>query len=126
MSMLLGFAVLALLLAVVGVYGIMSYVSQQRTREIAVRIALGAQQKQIVWLMVREGLLLGLLGAAIGFALARASSHFLTNMLYGVAPTDPYTLLIVLSLLILTTICACYLTARRAAQVEPRFVLWHE
>jgi hypothetical protein len=126
MSMLLGFAVLALLLAVVGVYGIMSYVSQQRTREVAVRIALGAQQKQIVWLIVREGLLLGLLGAAIGLALARASSYFVVNMFYGVAPTDPYTFLIVLSLLILTTICSCCLTARRAAQVEPLVVLRHE
>jgi putative ABC transport system permease protein len=110
MSMLSGFAVLALLLAVVGVYGIMSYVTQQRTREVAVRLALGAQQNQIIWLMVREGLILGLAGAAIGIALARASTHFLASMFHGVAPTDPFTFLIVLTLLMLATIlarCAC-------------------
>jgi putative ABC transport system permease protein len=126
MSLLLGFAILALLLAVVGVYGIMSYVSQQRTREVAVRIALGAQQKQIIWLIVREGLVLCLVGAAMGIGIARASSHLLSNMIYGVTPGDPYTFLIVLSLLILTTILGCYLTARRASQVEPLIILRHE
>jgi predicted permease len=126
MSLLLGFAVLALLSAVVGVYGIMSYVSQQRIRELAVRMALGAQQKQVIWLIVREGLLLCLIGAAIGIAIARASSQLLSNMIYGVAPGDPYTFLIVLSLLILTTILGCYVTARRAAQVELLIVLRHE
>ena len=126
MSMLLGFAVLALLLAVVGVYGIMSYVTQQRTREVAVRMALGAQQKQIIWLMVREGLVLSLAGAAIGIALARASAHFLSNMFHGIAPTDPFTFLIVLTLLILSTILGSFLTARRASRLDPLIVLRHE
>ncbi len=70
MSMPVCFAVLALSLAVVGVYGIMSYVSQQRGREMAIRMALGAQQKEVIWMIVREGLLLGLLGAALGIAIA--------------------------------------------------------
>jgi putative ABC transport system permease protein len=126
MSMLTGFAVLALLLAVVGVYGIMSYVSQQRTREVAVRMALGAQPKQIIWLIVREALVLSLAGAAIGIAIARASSQLLSNMFHGVAASDPYTFLIVLCLLILTTILGSYLSARRAAKVEPLIVLRHE
>ena len=126
MSILVGFAILGLLLAVVGVYGIVSYVSQQRTHEIGIRLALGAQQKQVIWLMVREGLILSLFGAAIGIASARAASQFLSSMLYGVTISDPWTFLIVLSLLFLTTVFSCYVTARRAAQVEPLLVLRHE
>jgi len=126
MSMLVGFAVLALTLAVVGVYGIMSFVSQQRTREIAIRMALGAQQKEVIWMIVREGLLLGLLGAALGIAIARSVSHFLSSMFYGVSPFDPYTFVIVLISLVFTTVCACYFTARRAARVEPLKILRYE
>lgn len=126
MSMLVCFAVLALSLAVVGIYGIMSFVSQQRTREIAIRMALGAQRKEVIWMIVKEGLLLGLLGAALGIAIARTASHFLSSMFYGVAPSDPYTFVIVLISLVLTTVCACYLTARRVAKVEPLEVLRYE
>ncbi|HEV7396438.1 MAG TPA: ABC transporter permease [Pyrinomonadaceae bacterium] len=126
MSMLVCFAVLALSLAVVGIYGIMSYVSQQRTREIAIRMALGAQQNQVIWMIVREGLLLGLLGAALGIAIARTASHFLSSMLYGVAPSDPYTFVIVLISLVFTTVCACYFSARRIAKVEPLKILRYE
>ncbi|HEY6802730.1 MAG TPA: ABC transporter permease [Pyrinomonadaceae bacterium] len=126
MSMLVCFAVLALSLGVVGIYGIMSYISQQRTREIAIRMALGAEQNQVIWMIVREGLLLGLLGAALGIAIARTASHFLSSMLYGVAPSDPYTFVIVLISLISTTVSACYLTARRAAKVEPLKILRYE
>ena len=126
MSMLVGFAVLALSLAVVGIYGIMSYVSQQRTREIAIRLALGAEQSQVIWMIVREGLLLGLLGAALGIAIARTATHFLSSMFYGVAPSDPYTFVIVLISLVFTTVCACYFTARRAAKVEPLKILRYE
>jgi hypothetical protein len=126
MSMLVCFAVLALTLAVVGVYGIMSYISQQRSREMAIRMALGAQQKEVIWMIVREGLLLALLGAALGIASARTASHFLSSMFYGVAPSDPYTFLIVLISLVSTTVCACYFTARRVAKVEPLKVLRYE
>lgn len=126
MSMLVCFAVLALSLAIVGIYGIMSYVSQQRRREMAIRLALGAQQTEVIWMMVREGLLLGLLGAALGIAFARTASHFLSSMFYGVAPSDPYTFLIVLLSLVFTTVCACYFTARRVARVEPNQVLRYE
>ena len=126
MAMLVGFAVLALSLAVVGVYGIMSYVTQQRSREIAIRMALGAEQKQVIWMIVREGLLLGLLGAALGIAIARTASHYLSSMFYGVAPSDPYTFVIVLTSLVFTTVCACYFTARRVAKVEPLTILRYE
>ena len=126
MSMLVCFAVLALSLAVVGVYGIMSYVSQQRTREIAIRMALGAQQNEVIWMMVREGLILGLIGAALGIAAARSASHFLSSMFYGVAPSDPYTFVIVLISLVFTTVGACYFTARRVAKVEPLKILRYE
>ena len=126
MSMLVCFAVLALSLAVVGVYGIMSYVSQQRGREMAIRMALGAQQHEVIWMIVREGLLLSLLGAALGIAIARTANHFLASMFYGVAPSDPYTFVIVLISLVFTTVCACYFTARRVAKVEPLKVLRYE
>ena len=126
LSMLVVFAVLALSLAVVGVYGIMSYVSQQRTREIAIRMALGAQQKQVIWMIVKEGLLLGLLGAAIGIFIARTATHFLANMFYGVAPSDPYTFVIVLLSLVFATVCACYFTTRRVAKAEVLKILRHE
>ncbi|HEU4712678.1 MAG TPA: ABC transporter permease [Pyrinomonadaceae bacterium] len=126
MAMLVCFGVLALSLAVVGIYGIMSYVSQQRTREVAIRMALGAQQNEVIWMIVKEGLLLGLLGAALGIALARTASQFLSTMLYGVAPSDPYTFVIVLITLVFTTVCACYFTARRVAKVEPLKILRYE
>jgi len=126
MSMLVCFAVLALSLAVVGIYGIMSYISQQRSREMAIRMALGAQQKEVIWMIVREGLLLALLGAAFGIASARTASHFLSSMFYGVAPSDPYTFVIVLISLVFTTVCACYFTARRVAKVEPLKILRYE
>ena len=126
MSMLVCFAVLALTLGVVGIYGIMSYVSQQRTREIAIRMALGAQRNQVIWMIVREGLLLALVGAAFGIAIARSASHFLSSMFYGIAPSDPYTFLVVLISLVFATACACYFTARRAAKVEPLEILRYE
>jgi hypothetical protein len=126
MSLLVCFAVLALTLAVVGTYGIMSYISQQRSREMAIRMALGAQQSEVIWMIVRDGLLLGLLGAALGIASARTASHFLSSMFYGVAPSDPYTFVIVLVSLVFTTVCACYFTARRVARVEPLEVLRYE
>jgi ABC-type antimicrobial peptide transport system permease subunit len=89
-------------------------------------MALGAQQNEVIWMIVREGLLLGLLGATVGMALARSASHFLSSMFYGVAPSDPYTFVIVLLSLVFTTVCACYLTARRAAKVEPLKILRHQ
>jgi predicted permease len=126
MSLLMGFGVTAFLLAAAGIYGIMSYSSQQRTREIAIRMALGSQRKQIVWMILREGLALGLLGAAIGIVGARAAGRLLLSMLYGVTPSDPYTLIGVLVLIVVMTVCACCLTAYRAVRVEPLQVLRNE
>jgi putative ABC transport system permease protein len=126
MSLLMGFGVTALLLAASGTYGIMSYSSQQRSREIAIRMALGSQKKQVVWMILKEGLGLALLGTAIGIVGARAASRLLLSMLYGVAPSDPYTFITVLVLIVVTTVCACCLTAYRAVSVEPLAVLRHE
>jgi len=126
MSLLAGFAALALLLAGAGIYGIMSYAGRQRAREIAVRIALGARPGQVIWMMVREGVLLSLLGATIGIVCARAAGRLLSSMLHGVAPSDPYTFVAVLVLLLFTALSSCYLTARRAATVEPFEVLRHD
>jgi predicted permease len=126
MYLLLGFGVLALLLAAAGIYGIMSYSTQQRSREIAIRMALGARREEVRWMILKEGLVLSLLGAAIGIAGARVASRLLLSMLYGVAPSDPHTYIAILILIVVTTVCACSLTASRAAKVDPLDVLRHE
>ncbi|HEX8457919.1 MAG TPA: ABC transporter permease [Pyrinomonadaceae bacterium] len=123
MFLLGSFALMALLLAAAGVFGIMSYSSRQRTREIAVRMALGAQRKEVIWMILREGLVLSLLGAAIGIACARALSTLLSSMLHGIVDSDPYTYITVLVLLICTGLATCYLTARRTADIDPLEVL---
>ncbi len=126
MFLLGAFAALALLLAAVGIYSVMSYAGQQRTREIAIRLALGSQRSQVVLMMVKEGLLLSLAGAIIGTAGAMVSSRLLSNMLYEVAPSDPYTFIIVLALLFFTAMCGCFFPAYRAARVDPIRTLRYE
>ena len=126
-AILLGsFAIVALLLSGVGIYGVISYLIGQRTHEIGVRMALGAQQSKVLFQVLREGLKLAITGAAIGLAAAFGLTRLMTSLLYGVSPTDPLTFAAVAVLLIVVALAACYIPARRAAAVDPMIALRHE
>ena len=120
------FAVLALILSALGIYGVMSYSTQQRTNEIGIRIALGAQTADVLKLVVRQGMLLVLLGIVIGLALSLALTRFLSSLLFGVSTTDPGTFLAVSVLLATVALLACYIPARRATKVDPVVALRYE
>jgi predicted permease len=125
--MLLGaFAALALVLASIGLYGVLSYGVAQRGREIGLRIALGASPQNVVGMVVGHGLALTSAGIAIGLVGAWAATRSLKNLLYGVTATDPATFAEVAALLILITLLACWLPARRASKVDPITVLREE
>jgi predicted permease len=126
-AILLGsFAIVALLLSGVGIYGVISYLIGQRTHEIGVRMALGAQQSKVLFQVLREGLKLAITGAAIGLAAAFGLTRLMTSLLYGISPTDPLTFATVAVLLIVVALAACYIPARRAAAVDPMIALRHE
>ncbi|HXR38673.1 MAG TPA: FtsX-like permease family protein, partial [Terracidiphilus sp.] len=125
--MLLGaFAAAAVLLASVGIYGLISYFVGQRTHEIGVRIALGAQRRNVLGLVVGQGFALTLVGIACGLAGAVGMTRFLSTLLYGVRPTDPLTFAAVAALLAGVALLACYIPARRASKVDPIVALRHE
>ena len=126
MSLLGLFAALALVLAAVGIYGLMSYAVTQRTHEIGIRVAIGAQRRDVLGLVVAEGTKLALLGIVVGVAFALVLTHFMTSLLFEVAPTDPTTFFGVALLLALTGLLACYIPARRAMRVDPMVALRYE
>jgi putative ABC transport system permease protein len=113
------FAATALALAAVGIYGVMSYAVRQRTREIGTRMALGASSGRIRWMVMRDGLLTGAIGAAIGLAGGVASARALSTLLYQVSPADPLTLAASAGLLFVVAMVASYLPARRAIRLDP-------
>jgi putative ABC transport system permease protein len=119
MVLLTTFALVALALTCVGIYGVASYSVSQRTREIGVRIALGAQPQSVVGLVVRQGVRPAMIGLAIGVALALVVSRVIASMLFGIGPRDPVSLSIVVGLLAVVTLIATWLPARRAARVDP-------
>jgi predicted permease len=121
-----GFGVLALILAAIGIFGVMSYAVSQRTREIGIRMALGAGAKEIFKFVVGEGLLLTLIGIVVGLTLALMGTRFLSILLYGVSAIDPLTFAGVTSILALVAFLACYIPARRAMKVDPISALRHE
>lgn len=126
MALLAAFAALALVLASIGLYGVLSYVVAQRTREIGIRMALGAQASNVVRDVLRHGATLALLGIVCGAAGALALARAFQSLLFGVTPADPATYLGVAALLMMVTLAACFVPARRAAAVDPARVLREE
>ena len=128
MSMLLlsTFAATALLLAMIGIYGVTAYYVTQRTQEIGIRIALGAQVSDVMKLVFTSGMALALIGIGVGLAGAFALTRLMTSLLFAVKPTDAATFLVVSVCLLVTTLIACYLPARRATKVDPLVALRYE
>ncbi|MBI1763338.1 MAG: FtsX-like permease family protein [Acidobacteria bacterium] len=117
---------LALLLSAIGLYGVLAQAVSGRTREIGIRMALGAQPATVARLILREGLSLTLVGILLGLVSAVASTRFLSSYLYGVTQHDPLTFTAVGSLLLGVALLACYLPARRATKVDPLVALRHD
>jgi putative ABC transport system permease protein len=126
MLLTVAFAFLALVLACIGVYGVMAYAMVQRTREVGIRMALGAQRGEVVRLLLGRGLRVVAVATAVGLAAAFAAARLLENQLFGVTVTDPATFATVPVLLALVALGACFLPARRAARVDPVIALRSE
>ena len=126
MLLLIIFAATALLLAAIGIYGVMSYAVTRRTHELGIRTSLGASRREIIALVIRQGMRLAAIGLAAGVIASLALTRFLAGLLYGVRPADPATLELVTALLGAIALLACYIPARRATTVDPMTALRHE
>ena len=110
---------MALALGVIGIYGVIAYVVAQRTREIGIRSALGAEPRELAKMFLRHGLALSAIGAAVGIVAAVALARLMSSLLFGVSPLDPAAYLAALVVIVLAAALATYLPARRAAQLDP-------
>ncbi|HEX3644679.1 MAG TPA: ABC transporter permease [Vicinamibacterales bacterium] len=113
------FAALALVLSALGIYSVMSYSVNQRRQELSVRMALGAQANDVLWLVVRQGLRLALMGGAVGTVIALVAGRFMSSLLYGVSSVDAAAFIVAIALALVTALAACLLPARRAAALDP-------
>jgi ABC-type antimicrobial peptide transport system permease subunit len=120
------FGALALLLASVGLYGVLSYAVAQRTQEIGIRMALGATGRNVLWLVLRQSLSVVLTGLTLGLSLAIICTRLLTSFLYGLSPTDTVAIVCSMLLLFVVALLACCVPARRATKVDPLIALRHE
>ena len=123
MQLLAIFAGVALVMAAVGIYGVMNYSVSRRTQEIGIRISLGASRADVLRLVLREGMFVALLGSTVGIAASLLLSRVMMKLLYGVQPTDPLTFVVVGSMLMLVAVAAIYIPARRALRVDPMIAL---
>ena len=117
---------LALILAAVGIYGVIAYTTRQRTTEIAIRVAMGAQRGDVFRLVLSQGTLLTAAGLAVGIAAALALTRYLNSVLFGITPSDVLTYAEVVVLLCVVSLAACYVPARRATKVDPMAALRYE
>jgi len=120
------FAILALVIACVGLYGTVAFSIERRTGEIGVRVALGAQRTGIAWLVLRDVFKLGLVGLAIGVPVAVAGSRYVESFLFGIEPNDPLVIAMAVVALLAAALIAGYVPARRASRIDPMVALRHE
>jgi putative ABC transport system permease protein len=120
------FAGLALVLGIIGIYGVLSFLVSRRTREVGIRLALGAQKRDILWLVMKDGLRFAGIGVSLGLISAFALSRLLASQLYGVSPADPVTFAAVAAIMFFVTLLACYIPTRRAMRVDPMVALRYE
>lgn len=126
MVLLSVFAGIALLLSCIGIYGVISYLTSQRAHEVSIRIALGAEQRDVLAMILGQGAKIALAGVGIGLAAALGLTWLMSHMLFGVSAHDPLTFLGVSVLLVLVALAACYVPARRASRVDPAMALRNE
>jgi predicted lysophospholipase L1 biosynthesis ABC-type transport system permease subunit len=120
------FGLLALILASIGLYGVMTYMVARRTSEIGIRIALGAQRRDVLWMVLREALELVAMGTACGLPLAVIFARLISSQLYGISPYDPWAVCVAIALLVSVAAIASFIPARRATKVDPMVALRYE